>query len=168
MIRTWKRLGLTATLAVVLTAGRGAAQTSDPAPASQLPDGLRQEVEQFRGDTIRSFQAAKKEIDALKEEIAHLRKDLDEVRNAKPSTTRISAYPPAGAAVSTGTIRLSNTYPANVTIVVNGEGYTLAPGETRVLAGRPAGTFTYEVVGVRPAVERSLVAGGTFPIQVHP
>jgi hypothetical protein len=216
MIRTWKILGAAAILAAALTAGRGAAQSSDHAPDSRKPDDLRQELEQFRSDTIRSFQAAKKDIDAVKEDVAHLRKELDEMRNAKataprisgdlapepriganpqelqkeigvlkeeiarlgktldelhnaaPSGTRISAYPPSGAAAGTGTIRLSNTYTAEVTIIVNGERYTLAPGETRVLAGRPAGAFTYEVVGVQPAVQRTLVADGTFPILVHP
>jgi len=208
--------GAPAALTVALMAGRGAAQPSDPAPDSQKQDDLRQELEQFRSDTIRSFQAAKKDIDAVKEDIARLRKDLDDVRNARspvlripgdvppeagtggsaqaaqkdidalkeqiarldkslddlhsarPPATRISAYPPSGTVAGTGTIRLANTYPAEVTIIVNGERYTLAPGETRVLAGRPAGTFTYEVMGVQPTVKRTLVADGTFPILVHP
>ncbi len=216
MIRTWKILGVTTVVVVVLTAGRGAAQSADHVPDSHKPDDIHQELEQLRSDTIRSFQAAKKDIDAVKEDIAHLRKELDEMRNTKataprisgdvapearvganthevqkeigvlkeeiarlgktldelrnvgPSGTRTSAYPPSGAVAGTGTIRLSNTYTAEVAIIVNGERYTVAPGETRVLAGRPAGTFTYEVVGVQPAVQRTLVADGTFPILVHP
>jgi|GEM_PF-2299497 polyhydroxyalkanoate synthesis regulator phasin len=216
MIRSWKMLGLTAALAAALINGRGAAEAPGAGPDSAKPDDLRQELEQFRSDTIRSFQAAKKDIDAVKEDIARLRKDLNEARNARPPAprisgdvppeariganaqaaqkdidalkeqiarldkslddlhnarppaTRISAYPPSGTVAGTGTIRLSNTYSAEVAIIVNDERYTLAPGETRVLAGRPAGTFTYEVVGVQPAVERTLVANGTFPILVHP
>ena len=257
MTRKWTTLGLAAALAAALAAGRAGAQPGDPPKA----DDPRQELEQFRADTIRSFQAAKKDIDALREEVGRLRKDLDELRDARPPASGVRVEPPAAAEVApggappaarkdvdalkeqvallrqaldevrksrdgisrygpagddlqaarkevedlkdqaaqlrkaldslrgprppesrasnygplgdaptsgTGSIVLLNTYPADVTIVVDGEGYTLAPGERRVLAGRPAGGFTYEVVGVQPPVQRTLAAGGAFPIHVHP
>ncbi len=251
MIRTWTTLGMTAALTVALAAGPAGARAGDP----PKPDDPRQELEQFRGDTIRSFQAAQKDVAALREEVGRLRKDLDVLRNARPpaaggeaapgavppaaqkeidalkeqvallrqavdelrkSGEGISRYGPGGAgddlqaarkeiealteqaaqlrktldglrnarppesrasnygspgdtpASGTGSIVLLNTYPAEVTIVVDGERYTLAPGQRRVLADRPAGAFTYEVVGVQPPVRRSLATGGTFPIHVHP
>ncbi len=216
MNRTWTTLGLTAMLTVALAACRAGAQPGDP----PKPDDPRQELEQLRSDTIHSFQAAQKDVAALREEVAHLRKDLEELRNARPpavgvqgdpasgveaapggaspaaqkeidslkeqvaqlrktldglrgarpAESRTSNYGPPGdaAASGTGSIVLLNTYPADVTIVVDGEGYTLAPGERRVLAGRPAGAFTYEVVGVQPPVQRTLASGGAFPIHVHP
>ena len=96
--------------------------------------------------------------------------DVGRPAGARPAESRTSNYGPPGdaAASGTGSIVLLNTYPADVTIVVDGEGYTLAPGERRVLAGRPAGAFTYEVVGVQPPVQRTLASGGAFPIHVHP
>ena len=98
------------------------------------------------------------------------REPLDGLRAARPPESRASnSGPPGDAAASgTGSIVLLNTFPADVTIVVDGADYTLAPGERRVLPGRPAGAFSYEVVGVQPPVRRTLAAGGTFPIHVHP
>ena len=101
MTRTWKTLAVTAAFVAVLTGGRCTAQTIDPAPAAPKADDLRQELDQLRSNTIRSFQAAKKEIDAMKEDIAHLRKDLDEVRNAKAFTRRKSEDAATGAATQT-------------------------------------------------------------------
>lgn len=215
MIRTWTTLGLTTLLTAAPAAGPVAAQSVGPADPPKSADP-RQELEQLRSDTIRSFQAAKKDIDALREEVGRLRKDLDDLRNTKPITNRISDYGQVGGnnvlpdaqrdidslkeqiaqirkslddwrktrsaerrisgygpardagAAGTGSIVLQNTYPAEITVVVSGERYTLAPGEKRVLAGRPAGAFTYEVVGVQPPVERTLAANAVFPIQIHP
>ena len=101
MIQTWKILGITAAFTAALSAGRCAAQTIDPAPAAPKQDDLRQELDQLRSNTIRSFQAAKKEIDAMKEDIAHLRKDLDEMRNAKASPWRKSEDAATDAATQT-------------------------------------------------------------------
>ena len=246
MTRTWTTLCLTALLALTPASGPVAAQSAGPAEPPK-PDETRQELDQLRSDTIRSFQAARKDmdalreevgrlrkdlddlhaarspaaavggaaqpaskdVDALKEQIARLRQDLDDARNARPSGERIAGYgPPADAgawraarkeledlkeqvaqlhkevdgwraalppvkrtsayaAPATGSIVLLNTYPADVAIVIDGESYRLTPGERRVLS-RPAGAFTYEVVGVQPPVRRTLVAGAAFPIQVHP
>lgn len=245
MTRTWTTLWLTAALALTTASGPVAAQPAGPAEPPK-PDEPRQELDQLRSDTIRSFQAARKDMDILREEVGRLRKDLDDLRavrsreaaaggapqptlkdvdalkeqiallrqalddarNARPSGERIAGYGPAGdagewraarteietlkeqvaqlhkavdgwraalppvnrtsayAAPATGSIVLLNTYPADVAIVIDGESYLLTPGERRVLS-RPAGAFTYEVVGVQPPVRRTLAAGAAFPIHVH-
>jgi TolA-binding protein len=126
---------------------------------------LEAELKRLRADTAESFRSAQKTIDELKKEVARLRKEVEELRKRRPPSTRISRSPAAGGSA---TIRLVNSYADPVTVVVNGTAYRLEPGETRLLRDRAPGRFTYEVPGVREAVDRELRAGETFTIHVHP
>lgn len=98
MNRTWRTLGLTGMLTVALAACRARAQAGDP----PKPDDPRQELEQFRSDTIHSFQAAQKDVAALREEVAHLRKDLEELRNARPPAVGVQGDPASGVEAAPG------------------------------------------------------------------
>jgi hypothetical protein len=172
MCNTTKRLALFVALAL-MPASSAFAQTEDAAAA---PDALRRELDELkkeldglRQDIARSFQAAKKDIDSLAEQVANLRKEMEDLRKQQqqspPPTTRSSRLAPTP---SYGTIRLINAYVEPVQIVVNESTYRLAPGETRLLRGQVPGPFTYEVSGIKPAVERVLAANEIFTIRVYP
>lgn len=71
------------------------------------------------------------------------------------------------AATNFSTVRLVNAYPSMMTIIVDGQIYTLSSNQTLSLNKNP-GYFTYEVLGVQGNTLRSLVAGETMTIQVVP
>ncbi len=106
------------------------------------------------------------ELDALRRQVEQLQRDV----TALKSPTRVSAYP-----TGTGRIRLVNTYPTQMGVIVNSQFYRLAPGEDRMLENQPAGSFTYEVIGAPPPapgqswpLTRPLTANETFTITVYP
>jgi protein-L-isoaspartate O-methyltransferase len=112
--------------------------------ASYPPEDLAGEVSRLR-----------QEVQSLQAEVARLRDQLGQ------RVTRTSASAP-------GRIELVNQWGAAVAIVVNGQRYVLAPGQTLPLEGQPAGDFTYEVAGIQAPVMRSLAPGETFRVIVHP
>jgi hypothetical protein len=66
-----------------------------------------------------------------------------------------------------GTIRLVNTYVMPVNVVVDGRPVMLSPGQSMNM-DRPAGNFTYEVVGIQGNALRTLNPNETLTIQVYP
>lgn len=70
-------------------------------------------------------------------------------------------------AASFSTVRLVNAYPSTMTIIVDGQIYTLSSNQTLSLNKNP-GYFTYEVLGVQSNTLRNLIAGETMTIQVVP
>jgi hypothetical protein len=103
------------------------------------------------------------ELDDLHRQLAALRQDLD----------RKSYYvPPSNGTAATrtnmGRVRLINTYYEPVTVLLNGRSYAIEPGETRFSDAMVPGTFTYEVLGIQPALTRTLAANETFTVTVHP
>jgi hypothetical protein len=109
------------------------------------------------------------DIEDLKKQVAQLRQDLDVVKNRAPSSRESGYTPPANApSAATGRVRLVNTFMDPMTIIVNGVRYQVAPGETRLTEPVPAGTFSYEVLGVQPRLERNLAANETFTVTVYP
>jgi hypothetical protein len=168
-----RRLLALLTALALLPAGPGAARADDPAAEAPMPEGIRRELDELRKeidglrqDTARSFRAAQKSIDALGEQVARLRKEVDDLRRQRPPLTRTARLAPPPA--PSGAIRLVNTYVGPVRIIVNGRAYWVEPGETRLLRGQAPGPFTYEIPGVREAVDRVLAANEMFTITVHP
>lgn len=106
--------------------------------------------------------------DDIKRQIAQLRQDLDGLRNRSASPqVSASLYPTTPA--NTARVRLVNTYLDPMTILVNDRAYRLAPGETRLTDPLPAGSFTYQVLGVQTGQQtRTLSPNETFTITVHP
>ena len=110
------------------------------------------------------------DIYTLKSKVEQLQKDVASLKGTSGST-RVSGYP----ASSTGRIRLLNTFPTQMGVILNGQFYRLAPGEERVLQNQPAGAFTYEVVGAAPPqpgqvwpLSRTLTPNELFTITVYP
>jgi hypothetical protein len=160
-------LGWRAVVALALTALPLAVRAQGPLPGNEADkslDAIAQELDRLRKDTSGSFQAAQKGIEALREEVARLRKEVEELRRPQTPAPHEARFTPAAS----GSILLMSTYPQPVSVIVNGTIYRLAPGETRWLRDQPAGTFTYELVGAQPPVERVLAANATYWIHVHP
>jgi hypothetical protein len=130
---------------------------------------LQDRVDGLHG-RLNSMTTANKDVfDGFHERLRKLEADLDALHKQLDSQTRVSGYGPTASPPSPpppGTIRLRSTYPALVTVVVNGTSYQLAPGETRDLAGQPAGTFTYEVLGMQPLKTVTLGPKEAFTINV--
>src|SRR5262249_47685171 len=92
-------------------------------------------------------------LGSLKGRIKRLQTDLAALR-AQPSTSnRTANYPAPGNGAAppppgSTTIRLRNTFPEEVSVVVNGVSHRLMPGQTQDLFGQP-GPFTYEIIGIQ-------------------
>jgi hypothetical protein len=131
---------------------------------SQKIQSLSQEVND-RIDRVRDY------LKGLEDRIKHLEKDLD---SARGDIRRMGA---AGLGtpgpLPSGTIRLRNTFPEQVSVVIDHDSYPLMPGETRDVPGQPGRTFTYEVLGGPSGLiqQRRTVELGpndSFAITVYP
>src|SRR5262249_33669376 len=116
-------------------------------------------------------------IGGLEGRIKRLENDLEAMRTQATTSNRPSGYAGVGNGAApappplpptTGTIRLRNTFPEQVSVVVNGVSYELLPNETRDLGGHPAGAFTYEVLGIQARRTVDLRPNETFTISVYP
>jgi hypothetical protein len=136
---------------------------------------------ELRDQTIQArIDLVNERINGLEGRIKQMQSDVEGMRTQASTSNRPSGYsglgngtgtpaappplPPAGA----GTIRLRNTFPDQVSVVVNGVAYQLLPNETRDLAGHPAGAFTYEVLGIQGRKTVDLRPNETFTITVYP
>jgi hypothetical protein len=194
MMRTWKLLGLNTVLATMLTVSpQAAGATAPPAEADKL-DAIQKQVDELktsladikkslglletinkRIDDLRAeanlgAQSARSQTDELKQQIAQLKTEMDGLRDRIASSTRVSAFAPSDTppVAATGRVEIVNTYPADVTVAVNDRTYHIRPGEQRVSDPIPAGSFTYEVLGVTGRNARLLAANKIFTIYVHP
>jgi hypothetical protein len=125
-------------------------------------DKLVVQVQQTTGD-----------VNALRDRVERLEQDF---RRAQADVRRQFYQPPGGTLgtppgsvapglANVGTIRLMNTYLLPMTVNLNGMLYLLQPGETRLLT-LPAGSFTYEVLGVQPNLVRILTPNDTYTIHI--
>jgi hypothetical protein len=127
------------------------------------------DFQNFKTDANLKLGKAQADIDDLKKQLAQVRQDFDGGKSRPPSREAGYAAPPGSPpAAGTGRVRLVNTFSDAMTIIVNAKAYQLAPGETKLSDALPAGTFTYEVLGVQPSRERQLAANETFTVTVHP
>jgi hypothetical protein len=176
MMRDWKMLGSLVVLAGTLTVSPAAEPNKEDAIVRGLGD-LKTSMDMLT-ELVRKLQAAtlntdlaitkhQNDIADIRRDIAQLRQDLDAM-NRRVAPPRVSSYPPNPTPAPTGRIRLVNTYVQPVTIIVNRTPYTLQPNQTETISSAPAGPFSYEVLGIQQAVERTLAPNETFTITVHP
>jgi hypothetical protein len=138
---------------------------------------VNEQIAQLRADleSMRKLLASKQvaayptdpraELEEVRRQLAQLHQDMEALRKQLPAT-RVAGFPPEGRS-----IRLVNTYPAEVPIRVNDRVYYVAPGETRLTEPIAFGTFTYEVLlqGLTGARTRTnSPSEGQFTIHVHP
>lgn len=76
-----------------------------------------------------------------------------------------SGFTPAATGMSS--VKLVNAYPSSVTIIVDGQYYTLLSNQTLTLNKAP-GYFTYEVLGIQGNTLRNLGNAETMTIQIVP
>jgi hypothetical protein len=192
MNRTWKTFGLTALLASALLTGP--VRADPPTTAERLEDiqknldklsksmtdlarvlpaleEIKKQVEDVRVDARAGALRSQTEIKDLKDQIAQLKSEVDALRKNQATTNRVAMSPPSEnqpAAPTTGHVEITNTYPAEVVVIINRRSYHVLPGQTVVSEPVLAGTFTYEVLGVTEQRTRTLAANKTYPIWVHP
>jgi ribosomal protein L29 len=182
MIRNWKMLGLQTVLAAALAAAPSSSyalddqnqgkegkpgknsDTKEPSlkELKESLDTIKKDLDSLRAEVLNANLATSGEIKKLKDQIAQLQKDVDTLRGR---STSLYGPRPAG----TGHIRLENTYPREITVILNQTSYPLAPGQTMTVSV-PAGPFTYQVVNIPgfPVRNRDVLPNETFSITVFP
>jgi len=136
-------------------------------------DDLQRQVSNLPDEQRIDYQIRKtlaKELTDTKDEMSALRQPLDllqrDVASLKSRNSPLVAFSSPATPVR---IKLINTFPSQMTVIVNERSYRLAPGATEVLENIPAGQFTYQVLGVQPdMLVRSLSPNETFTITVYP
>lgn len=195
MTRTWTRLGFPSLLAAALAASSARGQLDgEPDKADAILNQLKgvtstlKELDNLKSlpkslldlekkitDALAALEVntelrlgtVQRDLNSLKEQYTQLKQDIDALRNrlaTRPQTTAL--YPPAGQ--GTGRLRLVNTFPTPVSVLVNDRVYQLNPMETRYTEPLPAGMFTYEVLGIQERRSRALSSGETFLVHVYP
>jgi len=181
MIRTWKLLGYPAILAAALTttpsslsAGDDGKQNSDTKSKVTLEDVNEslKSIQKKLEENKRGADLMDSDLRILKEKVAQLQRDVDVMRS------RTTANYPSNTAIapSTGRIRLVNTWPERITVLLNDKSIPVEPNQ-EIIVPEPVGTFIYEILGSSPdntilritqKQPRTLAANETFTIHVHP
>jgi hypothetical protein len=183
MMRTWKMLGLNTLLAALFAATPAlGSNTSGPLSDAEKLDEIQKQLNELknslaevkktladgRTDASLGAQKVQSQIGELGNQVTQL---LDSLRNRTSMSTRIAASPSLDTGPPTGTARIemANTYSQPVSVVINNRrSYPLQPGERRLSDPIPAGSFSYEILGVTPMVTRTIAADKVFTVWVHP
>ena len=102
----------------------------------------------------------------MKDQVAQLRRDLEELRKRLGPTTRTSAYGPEG----TGRVLLINDYPTDMEVIVNQTTYRVAPNMVREVR-LSSGAFSFRVPnapGFETTQTRVLPVNYDYRITIHP
>jgi len=186
MMRTWKMLGYPAILTAALAADPQLAWTQEGAKNGQGTDAKSEVTLKDLNESLKAIQKKLEEnrlnanilgedVRMLKEKVAQLQKDLDSLRTTRSNYQPVT--PLTQAAPSTGRIKLVNTWPDRIMVLLNDKSYNAEPNRELTVQDVPAGPFTYEILGVQPdstilpitqKQPRTLAANETFMIHVHP
>ncbi len=112
-----------------------------------------------------------KNVNEMREELSKLRTEVETLRTRmQTNTNRASLYPNDAATTDSSTARVEmiNTYTNEVAFVINRRTYYVAPGQTRTSDPIPAGTFTYEVLGIQAPTTRTVGPNKIFTVRVYP
>lgn len=167
MMRYGKIMGLLALVALAA----GPLQAADVEPAgdaiAKRLDAQQNKLEKITAQLetlIKDLAAVRdQEIKKLQGDVADLRKELDQLKNQRVTARKI---PLADA----GRVRLINNQPVAVEVLLNGRSYIVEPLSNRELTAAeiPAGTFSYEVVGLSAGMQTRLrQANYNFDITIH-
>jgi hypothetical protein len=134
-------------------------------------------------DLKKKYEAQERDLIQAQSDIGKLQQDL--ARMVRPSTTNpsvgdntrssMSLPLPPGSGSNTNpsttvtpaqsAVKLVNSYPMSVTVVVDGQYHTLRSGETLTLNKSP-GYFTYEVLGIQGNTLRTLGTAEVLTLQI--
>ncbi len=189
-MRTWIPLVLL-TMALTATSGLAADPPNrDSDTATQLRaiardiealrhdmDALRRDVNDMgvRGaDTASRLLDLQQRVDALQALVYRADSAARRAYSYTPPTMPpASETTPLPAAPPTGTIMLRNFSALLGTFVINGQAYSVAPGQSVEVRNVPLGSFTYEIAVegygvIRPATTRMLTAGSPYYLNINP
>jgi hypothetical protein len=110
--------------------------------------------------------ALRQEVASLKEGLGQLQADLRKLQALVDAVEKHKAFSPPSPPAD-GQIELINAWNSPVMVVIDRDFYRLDPGARRVVT-RPAGEFSYEVLGIQGLVTRKLASGKTFTIRIGP
>lgn len=122
-------------------------------------------IDELRSKAIKidtTIELIDKDIQDIKKDIREIKRKLD----GGPSTSfrSESLYQGQGQ----GRVRFINEFNEEMSVVVNGRSYRLAPGQERLIAVAP-GDFTYQVLQVqRFPQERKITADETKTVRIFP
>ena len=131
---------------------------------NDLKDGMKSETVRDKVNTVDS------KIDQLDQDIQAIKKDLRDLKRrvGDGSTTALRPEYDSTTFRGQGRVRFINEFPEEMSVLVNGRPFRLAPGAER-LVPVPPGDFTYQVFNVqRTAQVRPIVADETKTIRIYP
>jgi hypothetical protein len=116
---------------------------------NELLNGRRDD----KGFRVESDPGLVEEVKRLKDRLSALEA---EVNKMKTQTALRPATPIVDPRAGKGTVRVVNEYPVQISIVVNGTSYRVAPNKTQDIEV-PAGEFTYQLLEAGAASTRSVI-----------
>jgi hypothetical protein len=137
------------------------------AAATRSLDRMDKDLKDFRTDSQLGMASTETKIQNLSSDVANLKLEVENLRSRIANNARVSGFGPVETPVGTGRVELVNVYPQEVSVAVNNRVFRLAPNEIRLTDPIPAGTFTYEVLGVTDKRSRLLAADKVYPIYIH-
>jgi hypothetical protein len=117
------------------------------------------------------FAQMRHDLNQLRDELAQARRDMSDAKARSFGGTSSSYY--AGSAPTTplpgtASIRLVNTYLTDMTVLINGLTYTVAPGQATTVPLTP-GAVWYQVYPVQPfAKSTTMQAGEVLTLRLYP
>jgi hypothetical protein len=115
---------------------------------NELLNGRRDD----KGVRIESDPGVVEELKRLKDKLAKLDEEVTKMK----SQTSLRPVTPADPRAGKGTVRIVNEYPVQISIVVNGTSYRVAPTRTQDIEV-PAGEFTYQLLEAGAAPTKSVI-----------
>jgi hypothetical protein len=137
----------------------------------QLSKDLQALKDSLKIDALReSAKTIDSKIELLDKDIQDIKKDLKELRRRAGDGSSTSLRPEFDSAPprTLGRVRIINTHPFEMSVVLNGLSYRLASGEERLFRVTP-GEYRFEVLqipGVRKVGE--IAAGETKTFTIYP
>jgi hypothetical protein len=135
--------------------------------ATQSLDKMDKDLKDFRTESQLGMSNAETKIQNLSSDLANLKLEVENLRSRIANNVRVSGFGPVETPAGTGRVELVNVYPQEVSVAVNNRVYRLLPNEIRLTDPIPAGTFTYEVLGVTDKRSRLLATDKVYPIYIH-
>ena len=116
---------------------------------AELLNGRRDD----KGFRLESDPGLVEEVKRLKDKLAALEADVNKM---KTQTSLRPANPIVDPRAGKGTVRIVNEYPVQISIVVNGTSYRVAPSKTLDI-DVPVGEFTYQLLEAGAASTKSVI-----------
>jgi hypothetical protein len=167
---------LPAALLAAALAGPAAGQSADDIKKlNDKLEALTRTLQELRdaakSDSVREkVNTIDSKIDLLDQDIRTIKDDIRQLKRrvSDGATTALRPQYDSATFRGQGRVRFINEYPEEISVIVNGRPFRLAPGAER-LVPVPPGDFTYQVLNVqRTAQIRPIIADETKNIRIFP